>query len=165
MIKKSHWMTSKKLCEAYGITGKKQWLICFGSVYPDLGIGNWLRLQGVDTCEGIVSKLQHPKHLGYFNLGRLLHYTADGYTYCHNIKVPVRQHSHYEKELHTWLKRQKFDRLLPHEYRFWKRYITIHKGYLDLCGSLPIDVAYICNELNELFSWYFNRLQQPVLSI
>ncbi|MGN0354705.1 MAG: zinc dependent phospholipase C family protein [Muricoprocola sp.] len=95
--------------------------------------------------------LQEKRNWGireYYHFGKLMHYTADAFTFPHNnlFHGNLKEHCRYEQELHKWFQ---------NEMERWKngkreKYIvsgrnigTLHELYLKQAGNYENDCEYI----------------------
>lgn len=119
MRRKSHICLGNYLIDQYMLSAKK-WhrrMFLFGCVQPDMNPLTYLKgsLRARWLCghhypnakpfmERISQRLERRKQLhimDYYTLGKLIHYTADAFTYAHNDTFPgsLSGHRNYEKEL------------------------------------------------------------------
>jgi hypothetical protein len=103
------------------IKARNRWALIVGSVIPDIAVFTYFRgslsgrkLKGhnyENTC-GIIGDLietiSDSDKYGikrYFEIGKLLHYSADSFTYAHNLSFTgtLGEHRAYEMELHERL--------------------------------------------------------------
>ena len=93
----------------------------------------WLRGHNWDNAKRYIIKsgdrLQHCRSLrilDYYRLGKLIHYTADAFTYAHNHHYvkSLSEHRGYEKDLHTRLESYLF------------RLTELHRITFDPTGSV-----------------------------
>ena len=98
-----------------------RWVFSFGCIQPDKNPATylkgsirwqWLRGHNWDNAKLYITKsgdrLQRCKSLrliDFYRLGKLIHYTADAFTYAHNkhCKLSLSSHRDYERELHGYM--------------------------------------------------------------
>ncbi len=122
MRRKSHICLGNYLIDQYMLNAKN-WhrrLFLLGCIQPDMNPLTYLKgsLRSRWLCghhyhnakpfmERISQRLENRKQLhiiDYYTLGKLIHYTADAFTYAHNDAFPgsLSGHRNYEKELQDW---------------------------------------------------------------
>lgn len=96
--------------------------------------------------------LQEGRYLGirkYYQLGKLIHYTADAFTYPHNevYKEGLIEHRRYERQLHdrflTMLQEEMKKNWVIRSFREFEELETVHKEYLQNAGGYIWDCKYI----------------------
>ena len=118
----SHFQLGIFLAENYMHDSPRRYTRAFilGCVEPDKNPATyfkgslrnaWLRGHNWDSANRYIQKIcrrlerKEQLHLfDYYNLGKLIHYTADAFTYTHNrcFRDGLRAHRRYEKGLHTY---------------------------------------------------------------
>lgn len=115
----SHRCLGRYLVRHYmnGITKLQAKVFLMGCIEPDRNPATylkgslrcqWLRGHNYRNAKRFMKRLslrlEKKKRLSlfdYYSLGKLIHYTADAFTYAHNADFPtaLREHKHYEAEL------------------------------------------------------------------
>lgn len=144
----------------------------WGNIEPDLNYATYLKgflrervLRGhhfKQSCRRIRTLLQktekdHLGILGYYRLGKLMHYLADAFTYPHNECFPgsIRQHVEYEHRMHRRFAAlpeeipEAGDRILS-GVRPWELFRKRHEQYLERRKSEGDDIYYILRTTNEI---------------
>jgi hypothetical protein len=103
------------------IKARNMWALVIGSVIPDITVYTYLRgslsgkkLKGHNyentsvVISDLIERISNSHKYGiwrYFELGKLLHYSADSFTYAHNSRFTgsLAEHRAYEMELHERL--------------------------------------------------------------
>jgi hypothetical protein len=103
------------------IKARNMWALVIGSVIPDITVYTYLRgslsgkkLKGHNyentsvLISDLIERISNSHKYGiwrYFTLGKLLHYSADSFTYAHNSRFTgtLSEHRAYEMELHERL--------------------------------------------------------------
>jgi hypothetical protein len=103
------------------IKARNMWALVIGSVIPDITVYTYLRgslsgkkLKGHNyentsvVISDLIERISNSHKYGirrYFELGKLLHYSADSFTYAHNSRFTgtLSEHRAYEWELHERL--------------------------------------------------------------
>jgi hypothetical protein len=103
------------------IKARNMWALVIGSVIPDITVYTYLRgslsgkkLKGHNyentsvVINDLIERISNSHKYGiwrYFELGKLLHYSADSFTYAHNSRFTgsLAEHRAYEMELHERL--------------------------------------------------------------
>ncbi len=103
------------------IKARNRWALIVGSVIPDIAVFTYLRgslsgekLKGHNyentshIIGSLIDNIYRNRKYGvrrYFEIGKLLHYSADSFTYAHNSSFTgtISEHRAYEMELHERL--------------------------------------------------------------
>lgn len=168
----------KKLAEMFAVemSGNIPYIyvkmFIFGNVEPDKNLFTYLHgmMKGkkfhghnyeniLPVIKKLFYSLQEKRNWGireYYHFGKLMHYTADAFTFPHNsfFHGNIKEHCKYEQELHKWfqseMKRQEKNRRKGTI--FSGAYIEdLHEEYSKQAGSCENDCRYICIATEMLF--------------
>ena len=116
MKTETHYKLALYFCDRWFVsaTERQKALFVAGNVVPDVNLFSYLRGFGIAPFKGhdwanarkvIIAATRRIANgkLGFYKLGVLMHYICDAFTYPHNpmFSGGIRQHSIYEKRLHT----------------------------------------------------------------
>ena len=104
----------------------------------------------------------------YYRLGKLMHYTADAFTYPHNraFRGSLRQHRRYEHHLHMKFSlflqvQEEASRHAP-QIEGFRELESLHQEYLQNVGSCLWDCQYILRVTSMLAAVELRRLSEPL---
>lgn len=160
----------------------------FGSIEPDFNLFTYLRgcmrdrkprghnYENIQRCmvrlatrleRGLMGSVRY-----YYNLGRLIHYVADSFTYPHNSSFTgnLREHCEYERQLHVYMKIMlESDRVTfgtgDEESSFMKTLTQLHDSYDRECHVYMTDYCYIVYAVSMAYERYAERIEEPQRSV
>lgn len=164
MKKTTHLRFASLIADTYRLNGIGKFALCLGSIYPDLGIMNYIRLHTFQKCGKLMykkyCKLSESKGLLYlFRVGYISHLLGDFYTNPHtNRNYTLLQHIRWEKELDSYMSYICMFNLSDiSEYNFFLRFGKINKEYTLCKASIQNDSFYITRELLVFFRVVLNN--------
>lgn len=149
----------------------------FGSIEPDLNFFTYLRgsvrkqtFKGhnYENTREYIQKLiqriesdQCSDKKRYYHIGRLLHYTADAFTYPHNTKFTgsISDHCNYEKKLHVYMNSMLINHTfvrgeVTSEITLGKQIEKLHDKYLTETHHYVTDCNYIMKAVSLVFQYF-----------
>lgn len=161
----SHRQLGTYLAENYMSDIPRRYTQAFllGCVEPDKNIttyfkgsirNQWLRGHNWESADRYIRrvcrKLERKEKLhvyDYYNLGKLIHYTADAFTYTHNEKFQDGLHAHrqYEKQLHAAFPQYLLGDSTPYRHKDCSASEAIysyHNDYVLDWGGVHTDAEY-----------------------
>lgn len=158
MKKTTHLRFASCIADYYGLNKIGKYALCLGSIYPDLGIMNYIRLHTFQKCGKRMysqyCKLSESTGLLYlFRVGYISHLLADFYTNPHvNRNYSLLQHIRWEKELDSYMSYICMFNLSDiSEYNFFLHFGKLNKEYSQCEPSIQNDSFYITKELLIFF--------------
>lgn len=160
MKTETHYKLALDFCNRWFVsaTERQKALFVAGNVAPDVNLFSYLRRFNVAPFKGhnwanaskiIIASARQIANgkLGFYKLGILMHYICDAFTYPHNSMFSggLRQHSIYEKRLHTVVLNggNRFDLENGSNYNVSDFILNAHKKYERAKASYLTDAQYI----------------------
>lgn len=157
----SHYELSRAIGENLGIGGLFFGSLLFGSVEPDLNLSTYLKGVCMDgkpkghdwrnirkRIERLIRKLESSASFGllfFYRFGKLLHYTADAFTFPHNelFLGTIRQHRTYERMLARELRSDTSVLVSPACGSLHQELLDLHERYLSRTAGTENDAMFI----------------------
>ena len=172
---KDHKNISRYLVKSHDcrIKARNRWALIIGSVIPDIafytyfrGSFNGQKLKGhnYENTSGLINHLieniESDNKFGvkrYFDIGKLLHYSADSFTFAHNshFKGNISAHRAYEMKLHERLEEAMSNNYVGIAYKgvsdMHARIKELHDRYVLESPDCQTDCSYIMYVLRYLY--------------
>lgn len=174
----SHLRLGKMLAKEYKLTGAERAAFLLGNVEPDLVFTSHLCRQQ-EHLEGHSFPAASQKLLrlcwqlqdgcisttDYFKLGKLCHYTADCFTWPHNVGYPgnLSAHVSYEQRLDKALKGGIPAVELETGLSLPEMFFAAHEQYMAQEPSIARDLQYICTVTSALAAGFAGQEESVVL--
>ncbi len=169
MKTKDHFILGNNLAANYlnSISSVYRKAFILGNIFPDINVFSYLRgtfshkkISGhsfecsADCIKKLTDNLHNIKKFSisdYFNLGKLIHYTADAFTFAHNncFYGNLISHIQYEEKLHSEFQKLN-EQNKKHAFVFylnnqdlWTKFSLLHSSYLQGTGSCLWDLKHI----------------------
>lgn len=173
---KDHKNVSRYLINSHKcrIKARHRWALIVGSVIPDIafytyfrGSFNGQKLKGHnyentrECMRQLIEDIRKDDNYGikrFFNVGKLLHYSADSFTYAHNslFKGNISAHRAYEMKLHDRLEAvmngTEEAALFAGAADIYTRIKELHDRYMNEVHGCQIDCAYIMSVTAFIYS-------------
>lgn len=173
MRRHTHYYLGQYLSHQYltDISPIKVQAFLFGCMQPDLNPFTYckgslqkrfLRGHNFHNAQPYMKRLthrlfrkSHPGILYYYSLGKLVHYTADAFTYAHQNQYPgnLKNHREYEALLHHYFLQHLYhsvSQARPETEDFMAYLAMLHRNYSAQVPGIHNDTAFIIHACSSL---------------
>lgn len=184
MRKASHRSLGQYLVQSYMSTLPPRHIYAFltGCVQPDLNPTTylkgslryqWLRGHNYDNAERLMGRIARGLEkksklnwMDYYSLGKLIHYTADAFTSCHNahFSEDLCQHRIYEAQLQRYFLKYLMRNPIAEEKISENIMDTIaryHNFYITLPAHVHTDSVYVVNACSSVMAILLQKTITP----
>lgn len=173
METKNHWHLAEYICSERNFEKYRKEFI-LGNIMPDINLFTYLRghtyKDSIDMIYNSTESLIENKawnNKSFYQLGIILHYVADYFTFPHNANFTgtLKEHRTYEKELRThfcYFLQNKNQNFLFHIHSITDLFTFLeekHHEYLSTMPSFQTDCQYIFSVTN-IMSYFIPKLHE-----
>jgi len=158
MNTKDHYILAKEIAGSFKNFGGKIRRILFiaGCVAPDINVFTYIKGHMFNDRRQFLSRILNSEKISFYNIGVLIHYISDSFTFPHNsdFRGNMSQHRSYENKLHRFIAND-FGRFagkinIPRKSSLSEMFTLLHDEYTAGKKSYENDCQYIyavCREI------------------
>jgi len=158
MNTKDHYILAKEIAENFRNFGGSLKKIAFitGCVAPDINPFTYIKGHRFNDRRQFLDSLLKSGKISLYNIGVMIHYISDCFTFTHNsgFKGSLNEHIKYENHLHSFINSD-FSRFagkinIPENISLPELFRTLHDEYLKNKNSWENDCRYIYTVCTEI---------------